>query len=215
MDKLTQKLLKTFLISGNAFFALLGITFIAVQIWPVIWDEWNAYKKGDDLTSAKITNIRILKNDYYSQTFIDSLEEKSLDLWHEERAKNDMLSPNGAGDYHLETANDEYKLQFINQKDTLVYAEFERSFNPYTNKPLTSTGNNYYSELPFPKDIINDKLQLVLKKKDSVFAIFEPFVLQENLKIGKGFEGRKNKEIKLKSTNGKLIVYVEFELNNQ
>lgn len=76
MDKLTQKLLKTFLISGTAVFALLGITFIAVQIWPVIWDEWNAYKKGDDLTSAKITNIRILKNDYYSQIFIDSLEKK-------------------------------------------------------------------------------------------------------------------------------------------
>jgi len=214
MDKLTQKLLKTFLISGTAFFAVLGTTFIAVQIWPVIWDEWNAYKKGEDLTSAKITNIKILKNDYYSQTFIDSLEKKSLDLWHEERAKNDMLSPNGAGDYYLEIANDEYKLQFINQKDSLVYAEFERSFNPYTNKPLTSTGN-YYSELPFPKDIINDKLQLVLKKKDSVFAVFKPFVLKETLKIGKGFEGRKNNEIKLKSTNGKLIVYVEFELNNQ
>lgn len=78
MDKLTQKLLKTFLISGTAFFALLGITFIAVQIWPVIWDEWSAYKKGDDLTSAKITNIRILKNDYYSQTFLILLKKN---LW--------------------------------------------------------------------------------------------------------------------------------------
>ena len=215
MDKLTQKLLKAFFISGIAFFVLIGFSFIIATIWPVIWDEWNAYKKGDDLTSAKITNIKILKNDYYSQTFIDSLEEKSLDLWHEERAKNDMLSPNGAGDYYLEIADNDYKLQFINQKDSLVYLEFERSFNPYTSKPLTSTVNYYSSELPFPKDIINDKLQLVLKKKDSVFAVFEPFILKEGLNMGKGFEGRKNKEIKLKSNNGKLIVYVEFELSNQ
>lgn len=215
MDKLTQKLLKTFLISGVGLIILVALTFITAMIWPVIWDEWSEYKKGGDLTSAKITNIRILKNDYYSQNIIDSLEEKSLELWHKERAKNEMLSPNGAGDYYLEIANDEYKLQFINQKDSLVYAEFERSFNPYTNKPLTSTGTYYSSETPFPKDIINDKLEMVLKKKDSVFAVFEPFVLKENLNIGKGFEGRKNKKIKLKSTNGKLIVYVEFELSNQ
>ncbi len=215
MGKLTQKLLKTFLISGILLILLVAFTFIVSMIWPVIWDEWNAYKKGEDLTSAKITNIRILKNDYYSQNIIDSLEEKSLELWHQERAKNDMISPNGAGDYYLEIANDEYKLQFINQKDSLIYAEFERSFNPYTNKALASLGIYYSTETPFPKDIINDKLQLVLKKKDSVFTVFEPFVLKENLNIGKGFEGRKNKEIKLKSTNGKLIVYVEFELNNQ
>lgn len=215
MDKLTQKLLKIFLISAIAFVALIAFTFITAQIWPVIWDEWNEYKKGEDLSSAKIIDIRLLKNDYFSTAVIDSLENKSLDLWHEERAKNDMLSPNGAGDYYLETANDDYKLQFVNQKDNLVYAEFERSFNPYTNKALASLGIYYSAETFFPKDIINDKLQLVLKKKDSVFAVFEPFVLKENLNIGKGFEGRKNKEIKLKSTNGKLIVCVEFELNNQ
>lgn len=215
MDKFTQKLLNSFLLSAIALVVLVGFTFIVSTIWPVIWNEWNAYKKGDDLTSAKIINIRILKNDYYNQAVIDSLEQKSLDLWYKERAKNDMLSPNGAGDYYLEIANDAYKLQFINQKDSLVYAEFERSFNPYTNKPLESLGMYYSSETPFPKDIINDKIQLVLKKKDSVFATFETFILKESLNIGKGFEDRKNKEIKLKSTNGKLIVYVEFELSNQ
>lgn len=215
MDKLTQKLLKIFLISAIAFVALIAFTFITAQIWPVIWDEWNEYKKGEDLSSAKIIDIRLLKNDYYSSVIIDSLEDKSLDLWHQERAKNDMLSPNGAGDYYLETANNDYKLQFINQKDSLIYAEIERCFNPYTNKALASIGYYYSSETPFPKDIIQDKLQMVLKKKDSVFAVFEPFVLKENLNIGKGFEGRKNKQIKLQSSNGKLVVYVEFELSNQ
>ena len=215
MDKLTQKLLKGFLISGIALFALIGFTFIAVQIWPVIWDEWNEYKKGDDLKSVKIKNIQILKNDYYSQVVVDSLVQKSLKLWEQERAKNNMISPNGAGDYYLENADDDYKLQFINQKDSLIYAEFEQSFNPYTNKPLSSTGYYYSIGNPFPKDIINDKLQVVLKKKDSVFANFKPFILKESLNLGEGFAGRKNKEIKIYSQNRKLVLIVEFELSSQ
>lgn len=215
MDKLTQKLLKGFLISGIALFALIGFTFIAVQIWPVIWDEWNEYKKGDDLKSVKIKNIQILKNDYYSQVVVDSLVQKSLKLWSEERAKNDMISPNGAGDYYLQTADKDYKIQFINKKDSIIYAEFERSFNPYTNKPLSSTGYYYSTANPFPKDIINDNLQVVLKKKDSVFADFKPFILKERLNLGEGFAGRKNKEIKIYSQNGKLVLIVEFELSSQ
>ena len=76
MEKLTKKLLNGFLLSGIAFFCLVAFTFVVAQIWPVIWDEWNAYKKGEDLKSAKIVNIRLLKNDFYSQTYINSLEDR-------------------------------------------------------------------------------------------------------------------------------------------
>ncbi|MCZ4245849.1 hypothetical protein [Pedobacter punctiformis] len=213
MEKFTKKLLNGFLLSGIAFFGLVALTFLVVQIWPVIWDEWNEYKKGEDLQSAKITNIRLYKNDFFNQADIDTLENRSLKKWYKEREKNDMLSPNGAGDYYLEKANEEYKLQIVNLKDSIIYAEIDKSFNPFTTKAPSSTfiGSGQFT-MPFPRDIINDKMQLILKNKDSVFSRFKPFVLKESLNIGAGFGARKNKEIRMVSTDGKMLVYIEFEL---
>ena len=214
MEKLTKKLLNGFLLSGIIFFCLVAFTFVVVQIWPVIWDEWNAYKKGEDLKSAKIVNIRLLKNDFFSQTYINSLEACSLKEWRELRRKNSMISPNGASDYYLEQVNNDFKLQLLNLKDNIIYSEISRSFNPLATEAPKSFSGMSDDLMPLPKDIINDSLQIILKKNDSTITQFSPFVLKNNLNIGAGFEGRKNKEIRMLSKDGKILIYVEFELTN-
>ncbi|MDR6969534.1 hypothetical protein J2X31_003567 [Flavobacterium arsenatis] len=211
MNKLSQKLLNLFLLSGIGFFVLVSLTFIVVNIWPTIWDEWNEYKKGEHLTSAKMESIKIIKNDYYSVKYADSLEQVSEHAWHDARKTDSMLSPNGAVYYELELQARHYSLQFMNLKDSIVYLKLPSySFNPKATKAPTTIDISFNEY--FPRDIIDDSLQLQLCYKDSVLSRFNSFTLRSSLDIGKGFAGRKNDEIKMISDDKKIVLYVKFKL---
>ncbi|UIR56804.1 hypothetical protein LZQ00_03060 [Sphingobacterium sp. SRCM116780] len=213
MNKLTKRLLNGFLFSGIGLFVLVAFTFILTQIWPTVWDEWREYKSGANL-QPKIKNIQLYKNDFYNPAVKDSLEKLSLKEWYSAREKNDMLSPNGAADLDLSQAQNNYQLQIYNLADSVVYAKINNSFNPFiTQAPASLSDMSYGPNMFFPKDIIDDSLQLQLLYKDKVIALFKPFLLRQSLDLGAGFTNRKNKEIKLKSLDGKIMLYLEFELN--
>jgi|GEM_PF-1895315 len=213
MEKKTQKLLNGFLFSGIAFFIVLSLAFIGKVIWPVIWDEWNEYKKGGSFTSAKGESMKLYKNDYYNQAMVDSLEALGEKAMFAAKKNNKYWSPNGDFDFYKDSLKRSCKMQWLNLKDSIVYAQYSGTFHPQLSPALEEISIADAQNFAFPKDIIKDSIQLIIIENDKIVTRFQPIMLYNELQMGRGFQDRKNNEIKLQSENNKIMLYVKFKIS--
>ncbi len=183
MNKLNNKLLSIFLVFGIIFFLVFIFMYITKEILPS--NPTKSYR-------IKITEARIIKNDYVNHNLLDSIKhageamEYSIYRSYTNKQGCNMLIINTNDSNNYAKSND-FKLEFINPPQTV-------EFNPNS---------------IIPQYALKDDFKLVIEFKDMKRIEFPIGSFYESLNLkSKNKYYTEPREIKLISSDNKIVLFL-------
>lgn len=172
-------------------FLLVGTIFFSVFLYYIFKEEGLSYKVN---TKVSLANARILKNDYFNQQMADS-----LDLIDESERS------------YARMANRQNAFTFTCLQDKLVYAKTNYVDIDAIEAPETIQ----FSDISIiPTTVLKNDFRLQLTDKNKSIVEFDAVNLYNSLNLeDKKDNLSEQKEIKLESTDKKIILYLVFDLN--
>lgn len=186
LGKFQKIILNTFLILGIVFFSIITYSLIS---------EGVIFKKDkENITSLRLIEVRVIKNDYANQSLVDSIERI-------ERSETYQRVNISTNDYFL----------IKSTEGNLKYAK-SGYFNLMTlSAPETI---DFYKNPKIPTSLLNQNFAFGIYSDEKIKVAFPEINFEKELKLSsKKDESSEQKEIIIESTDKKVSLFLVIELN--
>lgn len=183
MNKLNTKLLSIFLVVGIIFFLVIIFMFITKEIVP---------SNPTKANRIKITEARIIKNDYVNHNLLDSIKHAGEAMEHS--IYRSYVNQQGCN------------ILIINTNDSNIYAKSNDFKLELIDPPQTVEFN---SNSIIPHYALKDDFKLVIEFKDKKRIEFPIGTFHESLNLkSKNNYFTEPREFKLVSTDNKIVLFL-------